>query len=325
MRALKSQGVAIIFISHHLEEIFAICDRITVLRDGSFVGAAATGETDVDALVQMMVGRKVELTFPPRLPPVADRKIVLEVEALQIERDGPVNAFSLHAGEILGFAGLVGSGRTETVMATLGATPVHAKTVRFEGRPVQLRDPADALALGLGLLPESRKTEGLITPFSVRDNISINNLGKYRGRGPFIDRALERRTTTEMIERVGVKTPEQTTVVETLSGGNQQKVVLARWLNHHCRVLFFDEPTRGIDVGAKSEIYAMMRQLTERGYAIVMVSSELPEIVGMSDRVAVFREGRIVRTLEGAEITPENVMRYAAAGEMAAAAPGEHQ
>ena len=313
MRGLKQQGVAMLFISHHLEEIFEVCDRITVLRDGQLAGATAVADTDMDRLVHMMVGRRIEQSFPPK-PGPADGPVVLEVEDLQIERGGPVNAFTLREGEILGFAGLVGSGRTETVLAVLGADPAHRKTVRVGGRPARLSDPAEALALGLGILPESRKTEGLITPFTIRDNISINNLGKYPHLRLFIDRAKERTTTAEIMRQVGVKAPGMGTAVETLSGGNQQKVVLARWLNHHTRILFFDEPTRGIDVGAKSEIYALMRALTAQGYAIIMVSSELPEIVGLCDRVAVFSEGRITAMLEGDAITPTEVMRHATAG-----------
>jgi len=316
MRALKTQGVAMIFISHHMDEIFEICDRITVLRDGHFIGMTPVADTDMDSLVQMMVGRRLERSFPPKPQRPANAKIVLEVEGLQIERGGPINSFRLHEGEILGFSGLVGSGRTETVMAVLGADPAYAKTVRINGEPVRLTDPAAALAHGIGILPESRKVEGLITSFSIRDNISINNLGKYKSMGAFLDFALERTTTDDMMKRVGVKAPNMGTTVETLSGGNQQKVVLARWLNHHCKILFFDEPTRGIDIGAKAEIYTLMRQLTERGYAIIMVSSELPEIVGMSDRVAVFREGRIVRTLEAADIAPADIMRHATAGDI---------
>ncbi len=315
MRALKGQGVAMIFISHHMDEIFEICDRITVLRDGQFIGVTPVADTDMDTLVQMMVGRRLERSFPPKPPLDPAARVVLEVE-LQIERGGPVNAFTLREGEILGFSGLVGSGRTETVMAVLGADPAYRKTVRINGEAARLTDPAAALASGLGILPESRKVEGLITSFSIRDNISINNLAKYRQMGAFLDFAAERTTTDAMMRSVGVKAPNQGTTVETLSGGNQQKVVLARWLNHHCKILFFDEPTRGIDVGAKAEIYTLMRQLTERGYAIVMVSSELPEIVGMSDRVAVFREGRIVRTLSADEINPNDVMRHATAGDI---------
>ncbi len=313
MRALKQQGVAMIFISHHMEEIFEICDRITVLRDGQFIGVTEVADTDMDRLVHMMVGRRLERSFPPK-PERVDGAVVLEVEELQLERDGPVNAFNLRAGEILGFAGLVGSGRTETVLGVLGAEPAHRKAVRVSGQPARLSDPAEALSLGLGILPESRKTEGLITSFTIRDNISINNFGKYAQLGGLIARARERAATGEIMRQVGVKAPGMGTVVETLSGGNQQKVVLARWLNHHARILFFDEPTRGIDVGAKSEIYTLMRDLTAQGYAIVMVSSELPEIVGMCDRVAVFWEGKIVRILEGDDINPAEVMRHATAG-----------
>ena len=315
MRELKRQGVAMVFISHHLEEIFEICDRITVLRDGHWVGVTSVAETNVDNLVEMMVGRRIESNFPPKPPRRASDRVALDVEALQIEKDGPVNAFKLYEGEILGFAGLVGSGRTETVLAVLGAEPAHRKKVRVAGQVVRLANPADALSLGLGILPESRKIEGLITSFAIKDNISINNLGKYRALRLFIDGRAEAAATSGMIRSVGIKAPGMETVVDTLSGGNQQKVVLARWLNHHAKILFFDEPTRGIDVGAKAEIYLLMRQLTERGYGIVMVSSELPEIVGMCDRVAVFREGEIVRTLEHDAITPAEVMRHATAGE----------
>ena len=314
MRELRRQGVAMVFISHHMEEIFEICDRITVLRDGKYVGDTMVADTDHDTLVQMMVGRRVERAFPPKPAKPPNQRKVLEVEGLQINRNGPVNAFTLHEGEILGFAGLVGSGRTEAVMAVLGADPVQRKSVKVEGREVSLGSPAEALALGLGILPESRKVEGLITSFPIMENVSINNLGKYPALGVFIDGRAERRQTAEMISRVGVKAPGMGTVVETLSGGNQQKVVLARWLNHHAKILFFDEPTRGIDIGAKSEIYTLMRALTQRGYSIVMVSSELPEIVGMCDRVAVFWEGRIVRTLEGDDINPAEIMRHATAG-----------
>ncbi len=315
MRALKGQGVAMIFISHHMDEIFEICDRVTVLRDGRWVGVDDVPATNADRLVEMMVGRRIENSFPPKQAAATPGRVVLEVEALQIDRGGPVNSFELREGEILGFAGLVGSGRTETLLAVLGAESPHRKTVLVDGKPAVLADPAEALSLGIGILPESRKSEGLITSFSVKDNVSINNLGKYRALGMFIDGRAETATTKNITRRVGVKTSSIDTVVETLSGGNQQKVVLTRWLNHHVKILFFDEPTRGIDVGAKSEIYALMRDLTARGYAIIMVSSELPEIVGMCDRVAVFRERRIVRTLERDAINPVEIMRHATAGE----------
>ena len=315
MRGLRGQGVAMVFISHHLEEILEVCDRVTVLRDGQLVGHADVAETSVSELVRMMVGRRIEASFPPRRDAAARGAKALEVLALQVERSGPVNAFDLFEGEILGFAGLVGSGRTEAVLALLGAEPAHLKKVLVRGRPARLSGPADALRQGVGILPESRKSEGLITSFTIRDNVSINNLGKYRALGVFIDGQAEAEATRRVAREVGIKAPGIETAVDALSGGNQQKVVLARWLNHDVKILVFDEPTRGIDVGAKAEIYAMMRRLTERGYAIVMVSSELPEVVGMCDRVAVFREGRIVRMLEGDAITPSEVMRHATAGE----------
>ena len=318
MRELKRRGVAMIFISHHLDEIFDICDRITVLRDGERVGATDVKHTTVDELVEMMVGRKIDASFPPKpaIPPHrANAPKVLEVAALQLERDGPLNAFDVHRGEILGFAGLVGSGRTETALGVIGGLRAHRKDVRVNGVPLALNDPADALDHGIGLLPESRKTEGLIVDFTIRDNVSLNHLRKYRRPSGLIDLARERAGIGDVLRQVGVKAPGLDTTVGTLSGGNQQKVVIARWLDHDAQILIFDEPTRGIDVGAKAEIYALMRALTARGVAIVMISSELPEVIGMCDRVAVFKQGRIVRVLDGDAITPDDVMRYATAGE----------
>ena len=314
MRELKQQGVAMIFISHHLEEIFEVCDRITVLRDGQYVGTTDVADTDVGHLVEMMVGRRIESSFPPKPVLRADAPTVLEVNALQLHKDGPVNRFALREGEILGFAGLVGSGRTETALAVIGADRAHVKDVRIRGVAAKLSDPADALRAGVGMLPESRKTEGLIVDFSIKQNISINNFGKYRTARFFIDGRHEMRATADIMKRVGVKAPTMHTQVATLSGGNQQKVVIARWLNHHTNILIFDEPTRGIDVGAKAEIYLLMRELTARGYSIIMISSELPEIVGMCDRVAVFRQGRIEAMLEGDAIDANAVMTYATAG-----------
>ncbi len=311
MRELKRQGVAMIFISHHLDEIFAVCDRVTVLRDGQYVGTTPVAGADLDTLVEMMVGRRIEQNFPPK--PALERRgaPVLEVDALQLREHGPVNRFALHAGEILGFAGLVGSGRTSSALALIGARPAHVRRIRVEGRPVQLADPAGALSAGIGLLPESRKTEGLVTAFSIRHNVSINNLRKYRRLRWFVDARAETRATRELMTQLGIKANSPDTRVDTLSGGNQQKVVIARWLNHHTRILILDEPTRGIDIGAKTEIYQLMRKLTACGYAIVLISSELPEIVGMCDRVAVFRQGRIEAMLEGDALTPNRVMTYA--------------
>ncbi|SEQ74625.1 monosaccharide ABC transporter ATP-binding protein, CUT2 family [Faunimonas pinastri] len=315
MRELKRQGVAMIFISHHLEEIFQVCDRITVFRDGRRIGDRDVAATNVDELVEMMVGRRIEKSFPPKPEVGTSHEIVLDVQELQLDKRSPVNSFQLRKGEILGFAGLVGSGRTETALAVIGYEPAVRKTMQVRGKPASIRDPSEALANGIGILPESRKTEGLITPFNVRSNITLNNLAKYRRWGMLVDRGRERQGALDAMRRVRVKANSTETVVETLSGGNQQKVVIARWLDHHADILIFDEPTRGIDVGAKAEIYQIMRDLTAKGLSIVMISSELPEVVGMCDRVAVFRQGRIVGTLESPQITPENVMRLATAGE----------
>jgi ribose transport system ATP-binding protein len=198
----------------------------------------------------------------------------------------------------------------------MGANRSHAIKLQLNGKEARVIDPADALSQGVGILPENRKTEGLITQFSCKSNISINNFGKYMVGRFFIDRGGEQKSTAAVMGRVGVKAQSTETIVATLSGGNQQKVVIARWLDHHASILFFDEPTRGIDVGAKSEIYALMREFTARGNAIVMISSELPEVIGMCDRVAVFKSGKIVKTLEAPLLTPENVMRYATAGDV---------
>jgi ribose transport system ATP-binding protein len=310
MRELKSQGVAVIFISHHLEEIFQVCDRISVLRDGANVGALTVADSDIDTLVEMMVGRRLDASFPPKHSGPSG-EVVLEVRDIQLSKNGPHNHFSLHRGEILGFAGLVGSGRTELALGVIGASTVVSKEVLLRGKPVSIDDPAMALALGIGLLPESRKSEGLIVDFSIRENISLNNLGKYEGLAHWLDRRKEDDTTAALMKQLAIKAPTCESRVLNLSGGNQQKVVIARWLNHHCDILIFDEPTRGIDVGAKAEIYQLMRKLTEQGFAIIMISSELPEIIGMCDRVAVFHKGAIVNVLENATLNPQEVMRHA--------------
>ena len=314
MRELRKQGVAIIFISHHLEEIFEICDRITVLRDGEFVGSCTVSEVDNDRLVEMMVGRRIENNFPAKVPVPSPAPVVIDVEELQLKKGGPVSRFQLRKGEILGFAGLVGSGRTETVLAMLGAGPVQRCRLRLNGTQKRFRGPDEALAAGIGLLPESRKEQGLITSFSILQNVSLNNYGKYRKNHWFIDLKKELAATRTAMAQVRVKAQGPHARVDTLSGGNQQKVVIARWLNHDMQVLIFDEPTRGIDVGAKAEIYALMREFTQKGGSIIMISSELPEVIGMSDRVCVFRSGGLVATVEGDQIESETIMTHATTG-----------
>ncbi len=316
MRELRAAGVAIVFISHHLEEIFEICDRVTVLRDGEYVGSSDVGDLDTDRLVEMMVGRRIENSFPPKPEPVLGAPVVLQVEEVQLRKNGPVSAFELRSGEILGFAGLVGSGRTETVLSMLGAYPATRCKLKVDGVEKRLRDPAEGLAHGIGLLPESRKEQGLITSFSILHNVSLNNYGKYRQGRWFIDMKKELTCTEAAMAQVQVKAQGPRARVDTLSGGNQQKVVIARWLNHEMKILIFDEPTRGIDVGAKAEIYQLMREFTAKGYAIIMISSELPEIIGMADRVCVFRSGGIVATVSGRDINAETIMTHATTGRL---------
>ncbi|WP_431688886.1 sugar ABC transporter ATP-binding protein [Hahella sp. NBU794] len=314
MRELKAQGVGMVFISHHMEEIYEICDRITVLRDGEKIGDRNVSEVAVDDLLEMMVGRKISNSFPEKTPLRDDGDIVIDARAIQLHKGAPVNRFQLRKGEILGFAGLVGSGRTETALAMIGALPTCRKDVSVDGEPVAMKTPAEALRRGIGLLPESRKKEGLILPFSIRENITLNNLAKVAGAGSLIDRKRESEVAETLSAKVRVKAPDCETPVGNLSGGNQQKVVIARWLNNDCKVLIFDEPTRGIDVGAKAEIYRLMKQLTAQGVSIIMISSELPEVVGVSDRVAVFRQGSIVKILEGDAVNSNEIMRYATGG-----------
>lgn len=311
MRALKEKGVGMFFISHHLEEIFQICDNISVLRDGQYIGSSSVKDCDPDVLVEMMVGRKLTNTYPVKTHTITRNAPVLEVKDLQLTKNSKPNSFKLYPGEILGFSGLVGAGRTELARAMMGADPCYRKEVFIDGRKEKLNSPSEALEKGIGLLPENRKVEGLILPFSVRDNISMNNFSKWMKGGLFIDGAQERLTANKIISDVRIKTPSPETPVMSLSGGNQQKVVIGRWLNNNCKVLIFDEPTRGIDVGAKSEIYEIMRRLTDEGMAVIMISSELPEIVGVCDRVEVFREGNIVADLTGDDINSTTIMRYA--------------
>ncbi|RYE76756.1 MAG: sugar ABC transporter ATP-binding protein, partial [Hyphomicrobiales bacterium] len=230
MRELRRQGVAVVFISHHLEEIFEICDRITVLRDGNYVADCDVSEINNDRLVEMMVGRKLETNFPPKPPRDAQAPVVIDVEAIQLKKNGPSSRFQLRQGEILGFAGLVGSGRTETVLAMLGAHPASRRQMKVDGRETRLSGPDDALAQGIGLLPESRKEQGLITRFSILQNVSLNNYGKYRSLGWFIDAKKEQASTETAMAQVQVKAQGPHARVDTLSGGNQQKVVIARWL-----------------------------------------------------------------------------------------------
>ena len=317
IRGLKRRGLAVIFISHRLEEVFAICDRITVLRDGENAGSVATEDATAQRIVQMMVGRPLSDLFTKDASAAAGEP-VLEVSGLTRTRArGDTSStsiadvsLSLRAGEIVGLAGLVGSGRTELARTIFGADKLDAGTISIDGRRVKIFTPVDAIRLGIGLVPEDRKQQALVLQLAVRENISLANLGRI-SRGGVIQRGSERTIADRFIDALQIRTPSMEQKVINLSGGNQQKVVLAKWLSLNPRILIVDEPTRGIDVGAKAEVHQLLNQLAGQGVAILMISSELPEILGMSDRVLVMREGRLTGELSRAEATQETIMSMA--------------
>jgi len=316
MKGLKKQGVSMIFISHHLDEIFEIADRVSVLRDGHYVGTKPVNQTSHDDLVHMMVGRTVNYEYPGKTRENTPQwNFAMKVKDLQLKKESPKISFELRQGEILGIAGLVGAGRSEMILGAIGADPSFHKKVEIFGEEVILSSPSDAMKLGIGLLPEDRRTQGVILPFSVEHNITLCTLKKVCNRLGMLDSRKSRKVVRKYIEDVKIKTPGGWQAVGNLSGGNQQKVVIAKWLNSHSRILIFDEPTRGIDVVAKTEIYNLMRALTKEGLSIIMISSELPEVVGMSDRVLVMRNDDIVAELSGEKITPHNIMAFAAGGQ----------
>jgi rhamnose transport system ATP-binding protein len=302
VRRLKSRGVAVIYISHRLDEIFAIADRVTVLRDGAHVATKRVADTDSAQLVQLMVGRKIESLFPKITVPIGEP--VLEVKDLERRPLTKKISLSVRAGEIVGLAGLVGSGRSELAQTIFGVTPAEGGEIRLAGKRVEVRSPAQARALGVAYVPEDRGTQGLVRPMTVRENFTLAALAKV-AFGGFIDRPSERKLAAEGVARFSVKTSSLEQIAGKLSGGNQQKIVLGKWLANQPKLLILDEPTRGIDVGAKAEIHRLMGELAAQGLAILMISSELPEVLGMSDRLLVMREGRIVAEFSRAEATQE--------------------
>jgi len=312
IRQLKSQGVSIIYISHRLEEIFQIADRVTVLRDGRLVATKDVADTGREEIIQMMVGRELGEKIPKRPAPIGDTVLsVVGIERAGVLRDV---SFSVRKGEVLGIAGLVGAGRTEVARCIFGADPFDAGEIWLEGKRVRINSPQDAIHLGIGLVTEDRKALGLILGMVVRENETLANLG-FLSRLGFVNRRREREVANALVSDLGIKTPSIEQQVQNLSGGNQQKVVLAKWLFTRSKVMIFDEPTRGIDVGSKVEIYQLMNQLAEKGVGIVMISSELPEILGMSDRILVMHEGRIAGELAPEEATQEAIMHLATGGQ----------
>jgi ribose transport system ATP-binding protein len=314
MRRLAEAGVGFIYISHRLHEVFRITDRVTVMKDGRVVTTEPTSALTPDRLVRLMVGRDIGDIYGDATPDVRDGHpgpaSALAVRGLTRRPALDAIDLELWPGEIVGIAGLAGAGRTELLRAIHGADPVDAGTMEVAGRPVAIRSPRDAIRLGIGLLTEDRKGDGLLLRQSVAANITIARLRAVAPRW-VIGRRHERHLVDGHIRRLGIRTPSGQATVRNLSGGNQQKVVFAKWLHAECRVLLIDEPTRGVDVGAKREIYALLRALAADGVAIALVSSELPEIVGLCDRVVVMREGRITGRLDRAEMTEERIMAYA--------------
>ena len=309
IRRLKATGVGIIYISHRMDELKQITDRITVMRDGQYVDTVDTATTPMEKIVQMMVGRVIYEEPKTHSNVEPDAPVVLEAEHL-VSDDVKDVSFQLRKGEILGFAGLMGAGRTETARLLCGADPREKGTIRINGKEVKIHSPRDAVAAGIGYLSEDRKRYGLCLGLSVADNTVLASLDKFAA-GPFVNDKKINEASRQYVEKVRTKTPTVATQVRSLSGGNQQKVVLSKWLLNDCDILIFDEPTRGIDVGAKSEIYKLMTQLAEEGKSIIMISSELPELLRMSDRVIVMCEGRKTGELDIAEATQEKIMTLA--------------
>ncbi len=308
-RLTRHNGVAVIFISHRLGEVFTIGDRVTVLRDGRKVDTYPISAVDEEQLIRAMIGREVQRSFPKRRGnPGAE---VLRVEGLRLPgRPHPIS-FSVRAGEVVGIAGLVGSGRTELVRAIFGADPASDGRIWVGGTPVRIREPLDAIRAGIGLVPEDRKGQGLVLEHPVRHNLTLAVLRRLVGLLGFVRLKEESALSARLIERLHIRTADDLQPVAQLSGGNQQKVVLARWLATQSRLIILDEPTRGVDVAARSEIYRFIDEIASQGLGVLLISSDLPELLGLADRVLVMREGELAGELQGDEATPEAVMRLA--------------
>lgn len=305
---LRKEGVTIIYISHRLNEIFRLSDRVSVMRDGHMIATLETAKTDTEELIRLMIGRELTNTFPPRLD-VEPGEVLLEASHLTGNGDRDVS-FSLRRGEILGFAGLIGAGRTELAEMIFGVKPIDSGTLKWKGEEVWFKGPAEAIAAGICLVPEDRKRQGAILPMEIQQNITLSMLHRI-SKGLVINNKKDKETAQRFKDKLQIKTPSLHQQVKNLSGGNQQKVVLAKGLATEPELIIFDEPTRGIDVGAKYEIYCLMNELKREGKTIIMISSEMEEIIGMSDRILVLAEGHVSGELTRDEFSQETIMRYA--------------
>ncbi len=312
MKKLKNKGVSIIYISHRMEEVFANCDTITVMRDGQTISSRPTEETNMDQIVGDMVGRVMSEYYPARTNVPGDE--IFRVEGFTQPGVFQDISFNLRKGEILGVAGLMGAGRTEIMRAIFGVDPHESGKLYFEGKEIHIKNPRDAIRHGFGFITENRKTEGLILDFSIERNIALPSEERL-AQSHVINDKKEFDFSSELSKRLGVKAQDINLPASTLSGGNQQKVVIAKWVGMHPKLLILDEPTRGIDIGAKKDIYDLMNELTAKGVSIIMVSSELPEVIGMSDRILVIHEGRAAGIVEHKDATQTRIMTLATGGE----------
>ena len=310
---LKADGVAIIYISHRMEEIMRVSDDITVVRDGSYITTREKADTTIEELIALMVGRNMEEIYPPRDVPAPAKTTAPVLAVRDLAREGEFSgvSFDVRPGEILGFFGLIGSGRSEVMNTLFGMRKASAGTIAIDGTEVSISSPVDAIDRHIGFVTENRKEEGLVLSHSVERNISMVALNAFASRLGWLKRGRERVAATDEVNRLSIKTASLDTIAGALSGGNQQKIVLAKWLLTAPRILLLDEPTRGVDVGAKFEIYKIIRQLAAEGTAILLVSSELPEVIGMSDRVVVMSEGKVTAIADPDRMTPEKIMSFA--------------
>jgi ABC-type sugar transport system ATPase subunit len=321
VRALREDGTAVVYISHELSDVFALCDRVTVMKDGRKVATTAIADTTRDEVIRAMVGRPLGEMFPPRPARKASSAApALELDGLTLPQHFADVSLRIERGEVLGLAGLVGSGRSSLARAIFGSPPgvggprAVRGTIRVHGERVRIRGVRDAIRAGIGYVPEERKTDGLALELSVADNVALPQLHDLAHRG-IAARGAEARAAQEQVRALGISTPSIHAPSGALSGGNQQKIVLGKWLSRGCDVLLLDEPTRGIDVGAKVEVYRLLRELTDEGLAVLLISSDMPEVLGLSDRVAVMRRGRLVGTFEDANVSEEKVIRLALGAE----------